>query len=75
MAAASLDALLPKIRRAPRLRKQVRTSSLGEMIGWREDLARDIHKRNPSLAAKQLNEIVQRLLDRIVCVLEPCYAG
>jgi hypothetical protein len=45
------------------------------MTGWREELAKDIHKRNPAFAAKQLNEVVQRLLDCIVCVLEPCYAG
>ena len=68
VAAGSLDALLPKIRRAPHLRKQVDDVFLDEMTGWREDLARDIHKRNPALTAKQLNEVVQRLLDRIVFI-------
>jgi len=66
--AGSLDALLPKIRRAPRLRKQVDEVFLDEMTGWREELAKDIHKRNPGLTAKQLNEVVQRLLDRIVFI-------
>jgi len=66
--AGSLDALLPKIRRAPHLRRQVDEVFLDEMTGWREDLARDIHKRNPGLTAKQLNEVVQRLLDRIVFI-------
>jgi type I restriction-modification system DNA methylase subunit len=68
VAAGSLDALLPKIRRAPHLRKQVDDVFLDEMTGWREDLAKDIHKRNPALTAKQLNEVVQRLLDRIVFI-------
>lgn len=68
VAAGSLDALLPKIRRAPHLRKQVDDVFLDEMTGWREDLARDIHRRNPNLTAKQLNEVVQRLLDRIVFI-------
>jgi type I restriction-modification system DNA methylase subunit len=68
VAAGSLDALLPKIRRAPRLRKQVDDVFLDEMTVWREELARDIHKRNPGLTAKQLNEVVQRLLDRVVFV-------
>ncbi len=66
--AGSLDALLPKIRRAPHLRKQVDDVFLDEMTGWREELAKDIHKRNPNLTAKQLNEVVQRLLDRIVFI-------
>jgi len=68
VAAGSLDALLPTIRRAPHVRKQVDEVFLDEMTGWREELAKDIHKRNPALTAKQLNEVVQRLLDRIVFV-------
>jgi len=68
VAAGSLDALLPKPRRAPHLRKQVDDVFLDEMTGWREELAKDIHKRNPALTAKQLNEAVQRLLDRIVFI-------
>ena len=68
VAAGSLEALLPKIRRAPRLRKQVDDVFLDEMTGWREELAKDIHKNNPELTARQLNEVVQRLLDRIVFI-------
>ncbi len=68
VAAGSLEALLPKIRRAPRLRKQVDDVFLDEMTGWREDLAKNIHKNNPELTARQLNEVVQRLLDRIVFI-------
>jgi hypothetical protein len=68
VAAGSLDALLPKIRRAPHLRKHVDEVFLDEMTGWREELAKDIHKQNRALTAKQLNEVVQRLLDRIVFI-------
>ena len=68
VAAGSLEALLPKIRRAPRLRKQVDDVFLDEMTGWREELAKNIHKNNPELTARQLNEVVQRLLDRIVFI-------
>ncbi|MGO9273049.1 MAG: Eco57I restriction-modification methylase domain-containing protein [Terriglobia bacterium] len=68
VAAGSLDALLPKIRRAPRLRKQVDDVFLDEMTGWREELAKNIHRNNPELTARQLNEVVQRLLDRIVFI-------
>ncbi len=68
VASGSLEALLPKIRRAPRLRKQVDDVFLDEMTGWREDLAKNIHKNNPELTARQLNEVVQRLLDRIVFI-------
>ena len=38
------------------------------MTGWREELAKNIHKNNPELTARQLNEVVQRLLDRIVFI-------
>ena len=68
VAAGSLEALLPKIRRAQRLRKQVDDVFLDEMTGWREELAKNIHKNNPELTARQLNEVVQRLLDRIVFI-------
>lgn len=68
VSAGSLDALLPRDRRTQRLRIPVDQVFLDEMTGWRTDLARDIYKNNPNLAAKQLNEVVQRLLDRIVFI-------
>jgi len=68
VAAGSLDAMLPRDRRTERLRIPVDEAFLDEMTGWRENLARNIFKNNPSLAAKQLNEVVQRLLDRIVFI-------
>jgi type I restriction-modification system DNA methylase subunit len=66
VAAGSLEALLPRDRRTERLRIPVDEVFLDEMTGWREALARDIYKNNRELTARQLNEVVQRLLDRIV---------
>lgn len=68
VAAGSLDAMLPRGLRKPRLRLQVDEVFLDEMTGWREELAKNIFKNNPGLTAKQLNEVVQRLLDRIVFI-------
>lgn len=68
VAAGALEALLPRDRRTQRLRIPVDAAFLDEMTGWREDLAKDIYKNNPNLTARQLNEIVQRLLDRIVFI-------
>jgi N-6 DNA methylase len=68
VAAGSLEAWLPRDRRTQRLRIPVDTAFLDEMTGWREELAKNVYKNNPGLTAKQLNEIVQRLLDRIVFI-------
>ena len=66
--AGSLEAMLPRDRRTQRLRIPVDTAFLDEMTGWREEVARNVYKNNAGLTAKQLNEIVQRLLDRIVFI-------
>ncbi len=66
--AGSLEAMLPRDRRTQRLRIPPDESFLDEMTGWREELATNVYKNNPGLTAKQLNEIVQRLLDRIVFI-------
>jgi N-6 DNA Methylase len=66
--AGALDAMLPRDRHTQRLRIPVDEFFLDEMTAWRGDLAKDIYKNNPDLTAKQLNEVVQRLLDRIVFV-------
>ena len=68
VAAGSLEALLPRDRRTQRLRIPVDKRFLEEMTGWREDLARNVLKNNPGLTARQLNEVVQRLPDRIVFI-------
>jgi type I restriction-modification system DNA methylase subunit len=64
----SLDAMLPRDRRTERLRIAVDEAFLDEMTVWRGELARDVFKNNRGLTARQLNEIVQRLLDRIVFI-------
>ncbi|MGH9426948.1 MAG: Eco57I restriction-modification methylase domain-containing protein [Terriglobia bacterium] len=66
--AGSLEAMLPRDRRTQRLRIPPDESFLEEMTAWREDLARNVYKNNSGLTARQLNEVVQRLLDRIVFV-------
>jgi type I restriction-modification system DNA methylase subunit len=66
--AGSLEAMLPRDRRTQRLRIPVDTAFLDEMTGWREELAKNVYKNNSGLTARQLNEIVQRLLDRIVFI-------
>ncbi|MGB7668995.1 MAG: type I restriction endonuclease, partial [Candidatus Acidiferrales bacterium] len=66
--AGSLEVMLPRDRRTQRLRIPVDTAFLDEMTGWREEMARNVYKNNPGLTARQLNEIVQRLLDRIVFI-------
>ena len=66
--AGALEAMLPRDRRTQRLRIPVDTAFLDEMTGWREELAKNVYKNNPGLTARQLNEVVQRLLDRIVFI-------
>jgi type I restriction-modification system DNA methylase subunit len=66
--AGALEAFLPRDRRTARLRIPPDESFLDQMTAWREDLARNVYKNNSNLTAKQLNEIVQRLLDRIVFI-------
>ncbi len=66
--AGSLDAMLSRDARTQRLRIPVDQAFLVEMTGWREDLAKDIHRNHPTLTARQLNEAVQRLLDRIIFI-------
>jgi len=66
--AGSLEAWLPRDRRTQRLRIPVDTAFLDEMTGWREELAKNVYKNNSHFTAKQLNEVVQRLLDRIVFI-------
>ncbi|PYV35437.1 MAG: hypothetical protein DMG22_02270, partial [Acidobacteria bacterium] len=68
VAAGSLDAMLPRDRRTQRMRIPVDEAFLDEMTGWREELARNIYKNSPGRTARQLNEVVQRLLDRIVFI-------
>lgn len=64
----SLERLLPRDIKSKRLRVPVDRAFLEEMTGWREALAKDIYKKNPGLDVKVLNDIVQRLLDRLIFI-------
>ena len=64
----SLDQLSSKDPAAKRLRIPVDTALIDQMTLWREDLAKDVYKHNPEKTAKELNDVVQRLLDRIVFI-------
>jgi type I restriction-modification system DNA methylase subunit len=66
VADGSLDQFLKRDRKSISYRKPVDEDFLEELTAWRRDLARTIHSHNPGLDARALNEIVQRLLDRIV---------
>ncbi|OGP32067.1 MAG: hypothetical protein A2073_01410 [Deltaproteobacteria bacterium GWC2_42_11] len=76
----SLERLLPRDVKSKRLRIPVDRAFLEDMTQWREELAKDIHKRNfPSPLAGEgqgeggfdvrlLNDVVQKLLDRIIFI-------
>jgi adenine-specific DNA-methyltransferase len=64
----SLEALLPKDTKSKRLRIPPDKSFLEDLTEWRTKLAKDIYKRNPHFDVKLLNDVVQRLLDRIVFI-------
>jgi len=64
----SLELLLPKDTKSKRLRIPPDKSFLEDLTEWRTELAKDIHKRNPEFDVRLLNDVVQRLLDRIVFI-------
>ncbi|KAF0144076.1 MAG: hypothetical protein FD156_2120 [Nitrospirae bacterium] len=64
----SLEALLPKDTKSKRLRIPPDKSFLEDLTGWRTELAKDIHKRNTEFDVKLLNDVVQKLLDRIIFI-------
>ncbi|MDA8106485.1 MAG: Eco57I restriction-modification methylase domain-containing protein [Nitrospiraceae bacterium] len=64
----SLEALLPKDVKSKRLRIPPDKSFLEDLTNWRAELAKDVHKRNPEFDGKLLNDVVQRLLDRIIFI-------
>jgi len=64
----SLEALLPKDTKSKRLRIPPDKSFLEDLTIWRTELAKDIHKRNPDFDVKLLNDVVQKLLDRIIFI-------
>jgi adenine-specific DNA-methyltransferase len=68
VASGSLDKLLLKDAQSKRLRIPVDKSFLLDMTGWREEVAKDLYKRNPDINVRMLNEVVQRILDRFVFI-------
>jgi type I restriction-modification system DNA methylase subunit len=64
----SLEALLPRDTKSKRLRIPPDKSFLEDLSIWRTELAKDIHKRNPDFDVKLLNDVVQKLLDRIIFI-------
>jgi type I restriction-modification system DNA methylase subunit len=66
--AGSLEALLPRDPKSKRLRIPPDKSFLEDLTGWRTELAKDIHKRNHNLDIHVLNDVVQKLLDRIIFI-------
>jgi type I restriction-modification system DNA methylase subunit len=68
VASGSLDQLSSKDPSAKRLRIPVDAAFLGQMTLWREELAKDVYRRNTTLTARALNDVVQRLLDRLIFI-------
>ena len=64
----SLDQLSSKDPSAKRQRIPVDAALIDQMTIWREDLAKDIFKNNPEISIRDLNDVVQRLLDRLVFI-------
>lgn len=68
VSSGSLDQLSSKDPSAKRLRIPVDTAFLEQMTGWREYLAKDIYKYNSEITVPALNDVVQRLLDRLIFI-------
>jgi len=64
--ANSLEQFLRRDRKSIRYRIPPDKHFLDQLTEWRRDLARNIYAHNHGLDSRMLNEIVQRLLDRIV---------
>lgn len=64
----SIEALLPRDTKSKRLRIPPDKSFLEDLTLWRTELAKDLHKRNPGFDVKLLNDVVQKLLDRIIFI-------
>ncbi len=68
VAAGSLDQFLRKDRKSLLQKVPVDKDFLDNLTIWRHDLANAIHAQNPEYNAHELNDIVQRLLDRIIFI-------
>jgi type I restriction-modification system DNA methylase subunit len=68
VASGSLDQLSSKDPSAKRLRIPVDTAFLEQMTSWREELAKDVYRHNSEITVRALNDVVQRLLDRLIFI-------
>lgn len=68
VAQGSLDQFLRRDRKSIRYRVPVDERFLDELTEWRRELASNIHRLNQEIDTIKLNDIVQRLLDRIVFI-------
>jgi adenine-specific DNA-methyltransferase len=68
VAGGSLDRLSSKDPTAKRVRIPVDTAFLEQMTHWREELAKDVYKHNSEITVRELNDVVQRLLDRLIFI-------
>jgi type I restriction-modification system DNA methylase subunit len=68
VASGSLDRLSSKDPTAKRLRIPVDTAFLEQMTYWREELAKDVYRRNSEITVRALNDVVQKLLDRLIFI-------
>ena len=64
----SLDQLSSKDPSAKRQRIPVDIAFLEQMNSWRDKLAKNVYKHNPEITANELNDVVQRLLDRFIFI-------
>ena len=64
----SLEQLLLKYPALKRLRIPVDVTFLEQLTIWREDLAKEVYKKNPDITVRSLNDVVQRLLDRLIFI-------
>ncbi|MCK4594213.1 restriction endonuclease subunit R, partial [bacterium] len=66
--AGSLEKLLLRDKESKHLRTTVDEAFLKLLTKWREELAKSYKKHTPALDTYVLNEVVQRLLDRLVFI-------
>lgn len=64
----SIEKLLLRYPALKRLRVPVDVTFLEELTKWREALAKDIYKNNPGITVRSLNDVVQRILDRLIFI-------
>ncbi len=68
VAAGSIEQLLKMSKIKQRQRLPVDQAFLDDLTGWREQLAKAVHKAHPDLPAADLNGVVQVFLDRLVFI-------